>query len=91
MKYICDDGKVRDCAVNIAKMNVLEYIYYSIFHWGYLQNSIYKIFIYALKLVEEIFKLGLEIIKLIAFPVFIIIYAILHIKKNKKWVENFNI
>ena len=34
-------------------------------------------------------KLGLEIIKLITFPVFIIIYAILHIKKNKKWVENF--
>ena len=89
MKYICDDRKVRDCAVNIAKMNVFECIYYSIFHWGYLQNLICKIFIYALKLVEVIFALGLEIIKLITFPVFIIIYAILHIKKNKKWVENF--
>lgn len=87
MKYIRDDGKVRGCAINIAKMNVLEYIYYSIFHWRYLQISIYKIFKYSLKLIGLVLDLGLEIIKLIMFPIFIVIYAILHIRENKKWVE----
>lgn len=87
MKYIRDDGKVRGCAINIAKMSVLEYIYYSLFHWGYLQNSICRVLKYILKLIEAVLHLGLESIKLIMFPIFIIIYAILHIRTNKKWVE----
>lgn len=87
MKYIRDDGKVRECAVNIAKMNILEYIYYSTFHWGYLQSLIYKILKHSLDLIGLALNLGLKIIKLIMFPIFIVIYAILDIRNNKKRVE----
>ncbi len=90
MKYIRDDGKVRECAINIAKMNILEYIYYSIFHWGYLHNLIYKILKYSSELIGLVLNLGLGIIKLIIFPIFIVIYAILDIRNNKKRAENSN-
>lgn len=30
--FIVDDNKVRKCDLNISKMNIAEYIYYSIFH-----------------------------------------------------------
>lgn len=87
MKYIRDDGKVRYCTNNISKMNILDYIYYSTFHWGYLQSLIYKILKYSLDLIGLVLNLGLGIIKLIMFPIFIVIYAILDISNNKKRVE----
>ena len=87
MKYIYDDNKVRVCASNIANMNVLEYVYYSIFHWGYFQRSMNKVSKHSLELIENVLVLGVEIFKLITFPVFIITYAILHIRANKKWIE----
>lgn len=86
-KYILDDNKVRECAANIAKMNILEHVYYSIFHWGYFQHSIYKVLKNLLKLIEAILGLGLEVIKLITFPIFIVVYAVLRIRTNKKWIE----
>lgn len=87
MKYIKDEGKVRYCASNISKMNVFECIYYSIFHWGYFQHSIYKVLKHLLKLIEITLDLGLEIIKFIMFPFFIVIHSILIIRSNKKWIE----
>ena len=34
--FIRDDGKVRYCDSNMSKMNILEFMYYHVFHWGTL-------------------------------------------------------
>lgn len=90
-KYIRDDGKVRGCISNVVKMTVVEYIYYSIFHWGYLSNRFRRIFKNFISLIGDVFEIIANIIVIILFPIGIIIHAAVDIRKNKKWIEKHNL
>lgn len=41
--YIKDDGKIRRCDANIAKMNVFEYHWYHIRYWHYYRTEMYNL------------------------------------------------
>ena len=81
-EYIRDDGRVRLCASNIAKMNILESMYYHRFRlWDNIVDAIVDLIsrLYILVNVLCIFILP------IAYP----IMAWLEIRKAKKEMERY--
>lgn len=88
MKYIKDENKIRHCTSNISKMNVFEYIYYSVFHWSILWLSIVDIYKCFLKLINIVFELISNILAVLFFPVLIIIASVLDIRFSKKIIKN---
>lgn len=82
--YILDNGKIRNCKVNIAKMNVFEYIKFDIF-----QNKILK---HGIKEIAKMYKEGFECllfaivstILIIFFPITLTVKAVYKIKDAKK-------
>lgn len=82
--YLTDDGKVRGCYKNYAKMNVFEYVYYSIFHWNrykYACKTIAKEFI---ELISSFLILFIDLIAFIFYPIFLLIQGFFVIRKAKK-------
>lgn len=80
--YIRDNGKVRNCPANLAKMNVFEYIYYYKF-----KNIISNIF-WSFKNYPFDIRLYIGLILLIAFfPLNLFIISYFEIRENKKFVK----
>jgi len=90
--YIFDNGKIRNCTSNIAKMNVLEYVFFDV------KNGFFK---YALQDIIEQFLEGFKglmlllcaifnVMLVVFFPVTLWIRAILAIKNARKEIEKYN-
>lgn len=88
--FIRDEGKVRYCDSNMSKMNIFEFMYYYIFHWGYFL----EIFSYVAESFVEFFKNGFRLIWNLIFliftPITLPLCAITRIRNAKKWVEKAN-
>lgn len=83
-EFILDGKKVRDCHINIAKMNVFEYVYYSFKDWDIMKRFCY-VFMDAAK---EFFNAALvffgNILSLVFFPIVFLIFAQREINVSKK-------
>lgn len=87
--YIRDGGKVRRCPANILKMNIFEYMYFDVFHWGCFNSLIRYLTDSFKQFIEGIFYFIINVIMLMIFPIMLIIRAIVGIKENKiklKWL-----
>lgn len=82
--YIRDGGKVRECKANIIKMNLLQHIYYSIFHWNYFGNALYDVKESFIKFISSGFWLVNDILKIVLFPILIAINSIIQLRDNKE-------
>lgn len=86
-EYIRDEGKVRGCSSNIAKMNLFECIYHEVFTWHFFK--------YAFAGIGEELKEGIvnmwyglsNIVLLMLFPFTLTIKAVCDIKRARKEVE----
>lgn len=87
MKYIYDDNKVIECISNIAKMTVIEHIYYSIFHWNYFGNICLSLYDSLKDLLKSILSIIINIITIVLFPFLIIVYSVLIVRGSKKWMD----
>lgn len=79
-----EDGKVRQCDLNISKMSIPEYIYFYIFHWGRI-SSLLKDYIFS-NLVEVFKYFGAFILNLALFictPILLPLTAYKSIKRAK--------
>ncbi|APH20859.1 hypothetical protein [Clostridium botulinum] len=91
--YIKDDGKIRNCYSNIAKMNLLELMYCRLFLWDW---NIISILLEDLEDVIDGFKSLLkfiwDVLKIILLPITLIVTSTIilkQIKTNSK-EENIN-
>lgn len=82
--FIRDDGKVRRCSSNIAKMNMLEFIYYMLFHWECIQNISIDIIDCIKDGFEYLVGVLIGVLQLILLPLFLIMWSVVHIKRAKK-------
>ena len=83
--FIMDNGKVRNCHANVAKMNAFEYVYYDFKDWGAMRHFLY----YFMDIVKEFFKatfcLFVNILSLVFFPIVLLAQAQYEINKSKKF------
>ena len=75
-----DNGKIRNCDANIAKMNIFEYLIYKRFFISTMKDN----FGYTLDLFKELGLFILFILLLIVAPISFPIIAYLHIRESKK-------
>lgn len=83
--FIIDDDRVRKCDSNISKMNILEYVYYSIFHWNFVGNIL--IYYIGENLLESFKYFGAFLVNTMLFilsPIILPISAYTSIKSAKK-------
>ncbi|HDK7194838.1 TPA: hypothetical protein PTV74_003145 [Clostridium botulinum] len=91
--YIKDDGKIRNCYTNIAKMNLLELMYCRLFLWDW---NIISILCEDLEDVIDGFKSLLkfvwDILKIIFLPITLIVSSTIILKqiKTNSMEENIN-
>lgn len=87
--FIFDNGKVRNCCSNIAKMNVFEYIYYDFKDWGAMRNFSCDF----MNIVKEFFKatfcLFVNILSLVFFPIVLLAHAQYKINESKKFYAKY--
>lgn len=93
--YIIDDihgkEKIRNCYLNIAKMNPFEFIYYEFKYWGYGKKflRIFRdFFCEFLEFLQDCIEMIINILFLITFPISFPISAYFRIRKAKKAIEN---
>lgn len=85
--FIRDDGKVRDCIVNIAKMNIFELM------WHNPREAFSPVteFIYSFREIFSGFSLFLaNLIFFLLFPISIPLHSYFVIRDAKKQVEKHN-
>lgn len=83
-EYILDDGKVRKCDSNLAKMNIFEFIHYYVFHWGYFKQIFAYIYECFKCVLEYGFGLFYNVVLLLFTPITLIVCAIIQIRNAKK-------
>lgn len=86
-EFIRDDGIVRNCVANIAKMNIFEFMWYN---WREAFSPVTE-FVYFLK--ESVAGLSLFLANLaifILFPITIPLHSYFVIRDAKKQVEKHN-
>ena len=85
-EFILDDGEIRNCASNIAKMNVLEYIVFNKFFikdiWYSVKECLDEIFEGFIALYYLFFSIVCALIFPICFP----LIAYFRIRKARKEV-----
>lgn len=82
--FIRDDNIVRQCSKNVSKMNVFEYMYYSLFHWKLLQRILGDIGENVVEGFGYLVAILMRLLELILLPIFLIMGAIVQIRKAKK-------
>lgn len=87
-EYIRDDGKIRNCNSNIAKMNIFEYMWMDVFRNGFF-STMFKYYILenGIEAAKYLGAFLLNLIMFILFPVALTIRAYSNIKSAKKSVE----
>lgn len=90
--YIVDEiygkGVVRNCSSNVSKMNVFEWCYYKVFHWGYFSEAFGLMFEQGCEVVKNLVYLIINIIATILTPFVLIIMAYNDIKRSQHEVRN---
>jgi alanine dehydrogenase len=79
-EYIRDDGKVRCCESNIAKMNVIEYMYH-------MRFRLWQNIVTAIKEFLDSWSILVNMLLIVALPIYYPIMAIQHIRSAKKAVK----
>jgi hypothetical protein len=87
-EFLLDDNKIRNCYVNVSKMNIFEYI-----KFYYIQEKGYKDFISNFienfkDIWEGLYPLIVNILCLVLFPATMVIKAIICIRYAKKKVKH---
>ena len=78
-EFIRDNGKVRICSSNIAKMNIPEYMYHCRFRlWNNICDSIKELL--------ESWNIIINMFLILLLPIYYPIMAYIHIKESKKEV-----
>lgn len=89
-KDFIKDGKiVRRCDANISKMNIAEYVYYSLFHWHWFKILIIDYILPSL--IESLKYLGISIsniLILLLSPIMLPVTGLFSIQKAKKICNN---
>ena len=70
-EFILDDGKVRHCTANFARMNIWQYMWYQLFQWNILGRSLAT---FAKQLIEGLSILTqamFELLVVVLFPIFL--------------------
>lgn len=82
-EYIRDDGKVRNCDSNIAKMNVFEYMYY-------MRHTLKDNIVSTIQEFLDNWHILVNMLLIIALPIYYPIMAIEHIRSAKKSVKEYD-
>lgn len=82
--FITDEGKVRKCDSNLVKMNIFEFIFYYIFHWGYFRQIFSYIYESTKGFLSYSFSLFYNITCFLFTPITLIACAVIQIKEAKK-------
>jgi hypothetical protein len=85
--YILDDDKIRNCNSNIAKMNILEYIWFDLTIKGFFKTALQCILETGKEMFENTFYFIVNIVSLIFLPITLLIKAVKDINYSKKQVE----
>jgi uncharacterized membrane protein len=88
--YLLDDGRIRNCETNIAKMNLLEYIWFDLFHNKILKDSIEDTIEQYQTALTELFFAVFNTLMIIFFPITLFVKGIAVIKRAKKRVKEEN-
>lgn len=86
--YIKDNGKIRGCTSNIAKMNVFEY-WWHFERFGYFARLFEGLIEGFKRFAVGIYQIVGCSLFLILFPIGIVIVSLMEIKRAKKDVERF--
>lgn len=85
--YLLDDGKIRRCDLNIAKMNIFEYSLLMITEWNYFKDMFEALQNTFVEFCKMSFYFIVNLIFLIFSPITLLVLAFIKIKKAKKTVE----
>lgn len=88
--FIKDNGQIRNCSSNIAKINVLELMYVKVFQWNFLKYIFHTYFECIKTTVLDIIVLLINTILLILFPISFFVMCYLEIIKERKYVKQVN-
>ena len=89
-EYIKDNGIVRECTSNIAKMNPFEYAYYKIKYWGAYRSAFDDLTELMFIFVESLIYIPIVILKMIFMPIVQMIYGVFKIHKSKTIMNEIN-
>lgn len=89
-EYIKDNGIVRECTSNIAKMNPLEYAYYKIKYWGAYRSAFDDLTELMFIFVESLIYIPIVILEMIFMPIVQMIYGVFKIHKSKTIMNEIN-
>lgn len=87
-EFIKDDGKIRNCTSNIAKMNILEYTWFDLTCNNILKNVFLGVIEQYIEAFKNLFQATAFMIGLIFFPIALPIKAYFSIKYAKKEMED---
>ena len=87
--FVKDNGKIRMCDSNIAKMNIIEYLILKRFFINTIKDT-FSYVVTILKNILELLVFILFILLLIVAPISFPIIAYLHIRESKKNVIKYN-
>ena len=79
-----DDGSIKLCTLNIAQMNIIEYMYYN---RDLIWKSVIEISIQIKECIDNIFIILFHLILLIFLPITFPIIAIVVIRQSKNKIE----
>jgi hypothetical protein len=88
--FIKDNGQIRNCSSNIAKMNILELMYVKIFQWNFLGYTMYIYFECVKTAILNVIILLLNTVLLILFPISFFVMCYLEIIKERKYIKQVN-
>lgn len=89
-EYIKDNGIVRECTSNIAKMNPFEYAYCKIKYWGAYRSAFDDLTELMFIFVESLIYIPIVILKMIFMPIVQMIYGVFKIHKSKTIMNEIN-
>jgi hypothetical protein len=83
------NGKIKNCASNIAKMNIFEYVLFDINCNNVIKHSLKETLEQYIEGFISLFWAVINTTLIVCFPITLLTKAILTIKHSKKQVEEF--
>ena len=87
-EYIADNGVVRICPSNQAKMNIVEFLYFYFKEWNGLGKIFNGIWYCLTEIAEPLWSLIVTVLCLVAFPITLPLSAYKTIKLAKREVAD---
>lgn len=89
-EYIRDNGKIRNCSSNVAKMGFFRYIIFDIVDKNFFGYVFKELGREVIETSYSIFQLLINILFVICFPVTLALRSIYYRKRSKKDIKNCN-